>query len=325
MGWLGYAWAMSAAHAGHHHGHGHSHEHGRSHGHGHGHSHAPADFSRAFAIGIALNLGFVVVEALFGFAANSMALLSDAGHNLSDVLGLAVAWIGGALAQRSASRQFTYGLKKASILAALANSLFLLIAIGAIGAEAIRRLFHPTGTDGRTVIVVAAIGIVVNGLTAFLFARGRDDINIRAAFQHMAADALVAAAVVVAGFVILWTGQLWVDPVMSLVVSVVILWGSISLLRESVWMSLAGVPSGIDVEQVQAALAALEGVDTVHDLHVWPLSTTETALTAHIVTARADYPDALLASARLVLHERFRIEHCTIQVEREHPADHRDC
>jgi len=294
--------------------------------HAHSHSHAPTSFGQAFAIGIALNIGFVAIETVFGFYANSMALLSDAGHNLSDVLGLMIAWAGGMMARASASPRFTYGLKKASILSALINALFLLIAVGAIGAEAIRRLFHPSHTQGGTVIVVAAIGILVNGITAFLFARGREhDINIRGAFLHMASDALVSLAVVFAGFVILWTGQEWVDPVMSLAVAVVILWGSIGLLKESVWMSLAGVPSGIDVDQVEIALGEIEGVDAVHDLHVWPLSTTETALTAHIVTAQADYPDALLESARSLLHDRFHIEHCTLQVERHHPAHHSDC
>jgi cobalt-zinc-cadmium efflux system protein len=289
------------------------------------HSHTPKDFSRAFAIGIALNLGFVLIEAGSGIAANSMSLLSDAGHNLSDVLGLVVAWVGGTLAKRASSPRFTYGLKKASILAALANALFLLVAIGAIGAEAVRRLFEPAPTNGFIVMIVAGIGIVVNGITAMLFVRGRQDINIRGAFLHMAADAGVSAAVVVAGLVIVWTGLQWVDPVMSLAVAAVILWSSIGLLKESVWMSLAGVPAGIDVDQVEAGLAGIDGVQAIHDLHVWPLSTTETALTAHIVTDRADYPDALLASARKLLHDRFQIEHCTIQVERDHPADHGDC
>ena len=283
------------------------------------------DFSRAFGVGIALNLGFVVVEAVFGFTANSMALLSDAGHNLSDVLGLFVAWGGGVLALRGSSARFTYGLKKASILAALANALFLLVAVGAIGLEAIQRLFHPTDTQGGVVMAVAAVGIAVNGVTALLFTRGQHDINTRAAFLHMVSDAAVSAAVVFAGLVILWTHEQWVDPVMSLVVALVILWGSYGLLKESVWMSLAGVPAGIDVDQVEAELARLEHVEAVHDLHIWPLSTTETALTAHIVTVRADYPDSLLESARTLLHERFRIEHCTIQVERHHPEDHRDC
>lgn len=297
-----------------------------SHSHDHRHSHAPASFGRAFAIGIVLNVGFVLAEVVFGFLANSMSLLADAGHNLSDVLGLVLAWAAATMARRSPSRRFTYGLKKAPILAALANSLLLLIAVGAIGAEAVRRLLHPAVTEGAMVATVAAAGIVVNGLTAMLFARGREqDINIRGAYLHMAADALVSLAVVIAGLVILWTGQEWVDPAMSLAVAVVILWSSIGLLKESVWMSLAGVPSGIDVDEVAMRLAALEGVEAVHDLHVWPLSTTETALTAHIVMADADDPDSLLESARTLLHDRFRIQHCTIQVERHHPAHHSDC
>ena len=295
-----------------------------------GHSHdchaEPRDFSRAFVVGIGLNVAIVVIEATYGFLADSMALIADAGHNLSDVLGLVVGLAGSVMAKRAASPRFTYGLKKASILAALANSLFLMVAVGAIGAEAVRRLFHPSPTEGGTVMIVAAIGIAVNGITALLFSRrGQGDINIRSAFLHMAADALVSVAVVFAGLVILWTGQQWVDPVMSLAVAVVILWGSVGLLKESMWMSLAGVPSGIDVDQVELALARLEGVDAVHDLHIWPLSTTETALTAHLVTPHADYPDVLLESARRLLHDHFRIEHCTIQVERHHAAHHSDC
>src|SRR6185369_16297558 len=278
-------------------------DHAHSHAHTHSHSHTPADFGRAFAIGIVLNLGFVVAETVFGFIANSMSLLADAGHNLSDVLGLVVAWAGAIMAKRASSPRFTYGFKKAPILAALANSLFLLIAIGAIGAEAIRRLFHPSVTEGRTVIIVAAIGILINGATALLFARGREhDINIRGAYLHMAADAAVSAAVVFAGLVIVWTGQQWVDPVMSLAVAVVILWGTIGLLKESVWMSLAGVPAGIDVDVVEAELAELGGVETVHDLHIWPLSTTETALTAHLVAPHIASTDELLEAARKMLH-----------------------
>ena len=291
------------------------------HSHGHAHSHAPADFSRAFAIGIGLNIAFVVVEAVFGFLADSMALVADAGHNLSDVLGLIVAWAGASMARRSRSPRFTYGLKKASILAALVNALFLLLAVGAIIAEAIRRLFHPATADGQTVMIVAAIGILINGTTAMLFARGHHDINIRAAFQHMAADTAVSAAVVLSGAVILWTGQRWVDPVMSLAVAVVILWGSIGLLKESVWMSLAGVPSRIDIEEVEDALASVGGVRSVHDLHVWPLSTTETALTAHLVAPEGSNDD-LLRRVRTMLHDRFHIEHTTIQVER---LDANDC
>lgn len=297
-----------------------------AHGHHPHHHHAPANFGNAFAIGIALNLVFVIAEVVFGFIANSMSLLADAGHNLSDVLGLVLAWAASMMARRAASPRFTYGLKKAPILAALANSLLLLIAVGAIGGEAIRRLFHPSITEGGTVTIVAAMGIIVNGLTALLFAGGRrNDINIGAAYLHMAGDALVSVAVVIAGLAIMWTGQQWIDPAMSLAVAVVILWSSIDLLKESVWMSLAGVPKGIDVDEVAMALAAIEQVETVHDLHIWPLSTTETALTAHIVTARADFPDDLLESARRLLHDRFHIEHCTIQVESDHPSHHSDC
>ena len=296
------------------------------HGHTHDHSHEPASFGRAFAIGIALNVAFVVAEVVFGFLANSMSLLADAGHNLSDVLGLILAWAAAIMARRAASPRLTYGFKKAPILAALANSLLLLIAVGAIGAEAVRRLIHPSATQGGMVTIVAAAGILINGATAFLFARGRErDLNIQGAYLHMVADALVSLAVVIAGLVILWTGEQWVDPAMSLAVAVVILWSSIGLLKESVWMTLAGVPKGIDADEVAAALSELGGVEAVHDLHIWPLSTTETALTAHLVTPQADDPDALLENARALLHDRFHIEHCTIQVERHHSAHHSDC
>jgi cobalt-zinc-cadmium efflux system protein len=292
----------------------------------HAHAHHSTDFSRAFAIGIALNLAFVIAEVLFGIRANSMALIADAGHNMSDVLGLVVAWGGASLARTAPSARFSYGLKKASILSALINALFLLVAVGAIGAEAVRRLFHPGHTEGQVVIAVAAAGILVNGVTAWLFSRGsKHDINLRGAFIHMAADALVSVAVVFAGAVILWTGQEWVDPAMSLAVAAVILWSTFGLLRESVGMTLAGVPKGIEVDQVEFALSEIPGVEAIHDLHIWPISTTETALTAHVVTAHADYPDVLLEAARKLLHDRFHIEHCTIQVERDHPAHHSDC
>ncbi|MFL6763931.1 MAG: cation diffusion facilitator family transporter [Sphingomicrobium sp.] len=280
------------------------------------------DFTSAFALGIALNVAIVLVELIYGFLANSMALVADGGHNLSDVLGLVVGWAGAVMAKRSPSPRFTYGLKKASILAALINGLFLLVAVGAIAAEAIDRLLRPSPAEARTMIWVAALAIVVNVATALLFARGRErDINVRAAFQHMAADAAVSAAVVFAGFVLLWTGQQWVDPVMSLAVAGVILWGSIGLMRESVGMSLMGVPSDIDLDQVRDALGELPGVHTVHDLHVWPLSTTETALTAHLVAPAAASTDALLQAASAMLHDRFRIEHCTLQIERTHLED----
>jgi len=294
-------------------------------GHAHPHHH-PGDFSRAFALGIALNVAIVLLEATFGFLSGSMALLADAGHNLSDGLGLVVGWAGAVMAKRSPSRRFTYGLKKASILAALINALLLLLAVGAIASESIHRLILSSKTDPKAMIWVGAAAIVMNGLTALLFARGRArDINVRAAFQHMAADAAVSAGVVVAGFLIQWTGRQWIDPAVSLLVAAVILWGTFGLLKESLGMSLMGVPAGIELEQVVSELSQLDGVEAVHDLHIWPLSTTETALTAHIVTTLADYPDSLLENARIVLHERFHIEHCTIQVERHHSAHHDDC
>jgi cobalt-zinc-cadmium efflux system protein len=291
---------------------------------GHAHHHHD-DFTRAFALGIVLNLAIVLIELIYGFLANSMALIADGGHNLSDVLGLVVGWAGAVMAKRSPSRRFTYGLKKASILAALINALFLLVAVGAIAAEAINHLLRPSAAaEAHIIIWVAAAAIVVNVATALLFARGRErDINVRAAFQHMTADAAVSAAVVLAGLVILWTGQQWVDPAMSLVVAAVILWASVGLMRESVGMSLMGVPSGIELDEVRRALGALADVETVHDLHVWPLSTTETALTAHLVAPGAPSTDALLRTARAMLHDRFAIEHCTLQIEREHLEDTR--
>ena len=292
---------------------------------GHAHAHPRDDFTRAFAVGIMLNLAIVVAQLTFGFLGNSMALIADGGHNLSDVLGLIVAWAGAVMARRSPSRRFTYGLKKASFLAALINALILLVAVGAIAGEAVRRLLHPARADPQVMIWVAAAAIAGNLVTAMLFARGRErDLNVRAAFMHMAADAAVSAAVVVAGVVILWTGQQWVDPLMSLIVAAVILWGSVGLMKESVGMSLMGVPQGIDVEEVEAQLARLDGVETVHDLHVWPLSTTETALTAHLVAPGTASTDGLLESARTMLHARFAIEHCTLQIERTHLKD-TDC
>ncbi len=289
---------------------------------GHSHDHVPKDYSRAFALGIVLNLGIVVLETVFGLLSGSMALLADAGHNLSDVLGLVVAWAGAAMARKRASPRFTYGLKKGSILAALTNALMLMIAVGAISTEAVRRLLDPEPAHAPTMIWVAALAIAINLATAMLFARGRKrDINVRAAFQHMAADAAVSAGVVVAGLLILWTGKAWIDPVVSLVVAAVIFWGTIGLLRESVGMSLMGVPSGIALDEVSAALAKLGGVEAVHDLHVWPLSTTETALTAHLIAPGVEATDDLLRLAQAMLHDRFGIEHSTLQIEREHIGD----
>ena len=294
--------------------------------HDHSHHHDPKSYGTAFALGIALNLAFVAIEAGAGVWVDSMALLSDAGHNLSDVLGLVVAWAGAMMARTGSSPRFTYGLKKASILAALANAIFLLVAIGAIVAEAVRRLLNPAPTEGSVVMAVAAVGIVVNGVTALLFQRGREhDINIRGAFLHMAADALVSVGVVIAGYAILVTGKTWIDPVVSLAVAAAILWGTMGLLKESVWMSLAGVPRGIDVAEVQAALEALPDVEAVHDLHVWPMSTTENALTAHLFAPRATRTDDVLASARSMIDGKFGIHHSTLQIETVDTSDCEEC
>ncbi len=286
-------------------------------GHGHaGHSHAPASFGMAFAIGIALNTGFVLIEASYGYFSNSVALVADAGHNLSDVLGLIVAWTATMLVKRRPTARFTYGLRRSSILAALFNAVFLLVAIGAIAFEAVQRLADPQPVAGGTVIVVASVGIVVNGVTAWLFAGGgKGDINIRGAFMHMLADACVSAGVVVAGLVILKTGWLWLDPAVSLVIVAVVLWGTWGLLRDSVTMSLDAVPPDIGPGDVNAALAALPGVGVVHDLHIWPMSTTEVALTAHLVCVDGHPGDEFLHAASDMLDARFGISHATLQIE----------
>jgi cobalt-zinc-cadmium efflux system protein len=294
----------------------HDHGHDGHSGHHHHHSHAPKDFGRAFAIGIGLNLAFVVVEAGYGLAANSMALLADAGHNLSDVLGLVMAWGAYVLARRAPTQRFTYGLRSSSILAALFNALLLFFACGGIVLEAVQRLGDPARVAGTTVMTVAAIGIVINLGTALLFARGsKGDLNLRGAFLHMAADAAVSAGVVVAGFLTLTTGAAWIDPATSLVIVAVILAGAWGLFRDSLAMSLHAVPPGIDPEQVTAHLAALPGVDRVHHVHIWPMSTTETALTAHLVMPAGPPGDRFLNSTAHDLEHRFRISHATLQVE----------
>lgn len=294
---------------------------GHSHDHGHG-----ADFGWAFGIGIALNVAFVAVEAAYGLIAESMALLADAGHNLSDVLGLILAWGGAALVKRRPSQRFSYGLKKSSILAALLNAVLLFVAVGAIVAESIRRLSAPEPTDGGVVMWVASVGIVINGITAWLFFRGRKhDINIRAAFLHMVADAAVSAAVVVAGLLIQRTGILWIDPVTSLVVALVILWGTWDLLTESAAMTLAGVPKGIDSAQVGRALERLPGVSAIHHLHIWSISTTETALTVHLVVGDHVDRDRLIRQANAYAHDMFGISHSTIQVESADMDHDDDC
>jgi len=294
------------------HSHGHHHHHGHGH---HGHAH-PADFGPAFAVGIILNLAFVAVEAGYGWWANSMALIADAGHNLSDVLALATAWGAAILSKRPPSRRFSYGLRASSILAALANALILLVAVCFIIYHAVFRLIIPDVVSGSTVMIVAAIGIVINGATAIMFARGRkSDLNIRGAYLHMVADALVSAAVVVAGFGIYLTGWWWIDPIASLIVAALIFLASADLLRESLTMALAGVPRGIDPDEVEAHLLAFPGVERIHDLHIWPMSTTEFALTAHLVIPRGFPGDAFLAQCSHEIEHRFGIGHSTLQVE----------
>ena len=296
-----------SAHAHDHHGHGHHH--------GHHHQH-PSAFGWAFAAGIALNLGFVAVEAIFGFIANSMALLADAGHNLADVLSLAAAWAGATLAKRPPSPRFSYGWRAASILSALANSVILLVAVSFIFYHAVLRLIIPDFAEGGTVTIVAAIGILINGATALMFARGRrSDVNVRGAYLHMIADALVSAGVVVAGIVITATGWLWVDPVAGLIVAGIILIAGWDLLKESLVMAMAGVPRGIDPDEVEAHLCSLAGVERVHDLHIWPMSTTEFALTAHLVMPAGFPGDRFLADCAHAIEHRFRIGHSTFQVE----------
>lgn len=290
--------------------------HSHSHDHAHGHDHGPASFDRAFAIGILLNSAFVLIEAGFGLWSGSMALLADAGHNLSDVLSLLIAWAAAHMATRPASARFTYGWKSSTILAALANAMLLLLAIGAILFETLDRLFQPTPVEGTVMIAVAGVGIVINTATALLFARGRKhDINIRGAFLHMAADALVSLGVVIAGTIILLTGAWWVDPATSLVIVGVIAAGTWGLLKDSVKMSLQAVPDHIDESEVRAFLEALPGVTAVHDLHIWPMSTTETALTAHVVMPGGYPGGAFLHQVAHELDHLFRIEHTTVQVE----------
>ncbi len=300
------------------------HDHPRhGHGHAHGHGHGPTDFGGAFAVGVTLNAGFLVAEVVYGALAHSVALVADAGHNLSDVLGLLGAWLAATLVKRPPKGRFTYGLRSSSILAALANAVLLLLAVGAIALESLQRLAHPEAVAGRTVMAVAAAGVLVNGVTAALFASGRKgDLNVRGAFLHMVGDALASAGVVAAGLVIAATGWLWLDPATSLVLTAMIAWGSWGLLRDAVAMSLQAAPDGAHPAEVEAFLAARPGVGEVHDLHVWPMSTTETALTAHLVMPGGHPGDASLAGLAHDLEHRFGIAHVTVQVETDpdHPC-----
>ncbi|QZD86494.1 cation diffusion facilitator family transporter [Qipengyuania psychrotolerans] len=303
---------------------GHSHE--SDHGHDHGHAHAPKDFGNAFLIGVVLNTGFVIIEVIYGWISGSMALIADAGHNLSDVLALLLAWGASVAAKRPPNERFTYGYKSSTILAALANAALLLIAIGAIAYETLHRLSDPAPVAGMTMVIVAGIGIAINAGTAMLFMRGRKhDINIRGAFLHMAADALVSLGVVLAGIAIILTGAQWIDPAVSLLIVLVIAWGTWGLLKDSVSMSLLAVPKGISEKAVRGYLSSLKGVSGVHHLHIWPMSTTETALTAHLVMPDGHPGDAFLREAAHGLSHDHRINHSTIQIETAPDHGQADC
>jgi len=287
------------------------------HGHDHGHDHGPAEFNQAFAVGIVLNLAFVCIEGYYGWRINSLALLADAAHNLSDVAGLVLAW-GGALAGKlRPDARHTYGWKRASILAAFLNALLLLVAMGSLGWEAVGRLRSPESTQGWTMMAVAGVGILINTATALMFMRGREgDLNIRGAFLHMAADALVSLGVVIGGALYLWQGWTWLDPVMSLAIAVIIVVGTWSLFSQSLHLLFDGVPAGIDLAEVRQELLELPGVADVHDLHVWAMGTSQIALTAHLVLdGGAIDQGGLLHAAEHALEEHFGIAHVTLQLE----------
>jgi cobalt-zinc-cadmium efflux system protein len=311
-------------HAHDHHDHGHAHSHGHGHGHGHhGHSHAPADFGMAFAVGAGINLVFVLAEFAAGILTGSLALLADAGHNLADVAGLLLAWGAVAMAKRPATERRTYGLRKGTILASLANAGLLLAGVGAVAWEAVQRLGDPQPVQTGWMAAVAALGVVINTATALMFMRGRkDDLNLRGVYLHMAADAAVSAGVVVAALAIGVTGWLWLDPAVTLVVLAVIVAGTWGLLRDSLDLALDAAPRGVDPAAVRGALAALPGVDSVHHLHIWAMSTTETALTAHLV-APAN-PKGLLQQANAVL-AKLGIGHVTLQIELEEDCGGQPC
>ena len=281
------------------------------------HHHAAPDYNRAFAIGVALNIIFVVIEVFYGVLANSLALITDAGHNLSDVLGLLLAWGASYLAAKQPSLRRTYGYSRATILASMFSGLLLLAAVAVISWEAVRRIMEPTEPVGQTIMVVAGIGVVINTVTAWFFVSGKDhDLNIRGAYLHMAADALVSVGVVVSGFVIWKFGLKWFDPLSSLVIAAVILWSTWDLLRDSLNLAIDGVPRELDPSEVREWLSAQPGVEGMHDLHIWPMSTTETALTAHLLMPVPPVDDRFLHELAQQLHERFKISHATFQVER---------
>jgi cobalt-zinc-cadmium efflux system protein len=288
----------------------------------HGHHHDPAGYGRAFVVGIALNLTFVVVEVTYGVLAHSVALVADAGHNVGDVLGLGLSWGATALARVKPSARRTFGFRRSTIVASVANALILLFVTGGLTWESIRRLFSPERPQGLTMIVVASIGAVVNAVSALLFMAGsKKDLNVRSAFLHLASDAVLAVGVALAGGVILFTGWLWLDPAASIVLAATILAGTWSLMSKSVNLILDAVPEGIDPETVKAFLGALSGVVEVHDLHIWAMSTTETALTAHLVMPGDQCHPTFVAGACKALHEKFDIDHSTLQIDPQEAPD----
>jgi cobalt-zinc-cadmium efflux system protein len=294
----------------------HDHDHKHDHGHGHHHHELPRDFGRAFALAIGLNVVFVAIEFTYGVIANSTALMADAGHNLSDVLGLMLAWGAAVLTRRTPSGRYTYGLRSSSILAALLNALLLMMACGAIGWEAAHRFANPAPVTGLTVSVVAGIGVLVNGVSAWLFMSGRKhDLNIRGAYQHMAADALISLGVVVSGLALMFTGWAWIDPAVSIAIVLLILVSTWSLLRESLRLVLAAVPANVDLDKVEAFLLSQHGVSELHDLHIWAMSTTEAALTAHLVMPDGYPGDAAVDAMVAALKADYAIDHCTLQIE----------
>ncbi len=286
----------------------------RNHTH-HRHGHAEVNYGRAFAIGIAANLAYLGGEAVAGIFSGSLALLADAGHNLGDVLGLGLSWGAAVLGRRQPSGRFTYGLRSSSILAALANAIILLVVTGGIAWEAIWRISHPVQVASGIIVAVAAVGIFVNGGTALLFSSGTGDLNVKAAFSHLAADALVTAGVVTAGIVIWLTNWLWLDPLVSLIVSAVIVFGTWGLLKSAIGLALDAVPEGLDIAAVRAHLLGLPGVTGLHDLHIWGMSTTETALTCHLIMPAGHPGDTVLNEMAQQLQHRFGIQHATIQIE----------
>ncbi len=295
---------------------------GHSHGH-HGHSHAPQKFTTAFAIATGVNFLFVIIEAIYAISANSMSLLADAGHNLGDVLGLAMS--GGALwlLSKASTAKYSYGFKRTTILAALSNAVILVVATALIIIESVKKLLSPAPVGELTIMVVAAIGILVNGGTALLFMRGHDDLNVKGAFLHLAFDALISLGVVIVGALVLWTHWLWLDPVVGIAIAIAILFGTWGLLRQSLDLILDAVPHNIKQDKVLAYLQNLPMVKQVHHLHIWGLSTQEVALTAHLVVPEANFTDADLRTIETHLAEKFNIKHATIQVERHtHENEH---